>query len=300
MITRSSVSALGAAALFTVMGVPAVASSSMSPRLSGTVIVDTTHSGVEEVVLPRDAAVSLPRGVAFSGKGRFVGVWLERTDGAVDGLTSYRLPPFAGGGQVTFGPSPARCKGVPSEALPLASDCTDVGAPTSVVLHKGTYRVTVLTDNQPLRITLHLAGPPGITRLPTLRQLASIQKPLPAREKLGSHLVTFGSASVVHGPAQTFVVAAARSHSDGALDSATLCQRADDGAAPLSFGPSCAGGSAGGYQYRVRAGNEVIGGSGAFAGTSSSPPGVVGLGGSFANSSGVVFREALGIWLERP
>lgn len=257
---------------------PAAASTAPPVVMTETVSVQTSRSSVIDVLLPEDATVSSSArsaGVRFDGPGRLVGVWLERRDSAGDFLTSYRLPAFAGGKQVTYG---------------------------SGVLREGHYRLTVLTDGRPLRITLRLDGlAAGRTTLRPRDLLDSTQKTLPARESLATSLVTFGGVTNVDRPVQTFVVATARGSSDPRAASATVCERPDAGKDPMAYGPLCPGGSSGGYQYQLSVAGEQMVGAGGFATSSATEHrGPVGLGGSFGDSGGVRFGQALGVWLERP
>ena len=302
MTTPRRATALAAAALIPALAVPALATTTAPLALSRTVVVESAHSGVVDVLVPEDAQVAVRGGVTIQGRGRLVGVWLDRVDGAYGHLASYRLPAFAGGRQQTSGSTASgRCKGVPSDTLPITSDCTSVRAPASVLLAEGAYRMTVLTDGQPLRITLRMTGlGEGTTQVPALRRLASVQKALPVRDEVGSSLVTFGASARVHGPTQTFVLATEKGRAGGAVSSASVCERPDEGTAPLAFGPLCAGGSSGGYEYSLSLGGQGTSGAGAFASSSSDAAGTLGLGGSFTSSSGVVFGQALGVWLQRP
>jgi hypothetical protein len=152
-----------------------------------------------------------------------------------------------------------------------------------------------------VRIALRLRGlDEGTATVRPTTVLASEQKSLPVRETGGSSLVTFGDVADVGGPAQTFVVARAKATSGSLVKEASVCQREDDGAAPLAYGPHCPGGSAGGYQYQLGLAGEQMSGAGAFASSSSTEhSGPVGLGGSFGDSSGVQLEQALGVWLAR-
>ena len=293
---------LRAAGVAVLLAVPALALPADAARvrpitLTDTVTVETSRSGSAEVLLPDDVQVSMTDGVAFDGAGRLVAVWLERTDHAMGFLTSYRLPDFAGGRQETYGTSPTtECKPVP-EQFPLTHDCTDAKPVQVVLLPEGRYRLTVLADGAPLQVTLRLQGlDAGSTTVTPQRSLASTQQTLPARESVGSSLVTFGRAAELPGQVQTFVVATAKARGDAPLQEASVCERPDTGAVPFAFGPHCPGGTSGAYAYRVGSAQ----GFGVFASSSSSEGGgPVGLGGSFGNSDGVTLGSTLGVWLAR-
>lgn len=275
------VAAVVAAAALSALTLPALASTAPPVVLTETVQVQASRSAVVDVLLPEDASVSLSArrpGVRFDGPGRLVGVWLEPREahGSQSGfLSSVRLPGFAGGKQLTHGTG---------------------------VLRSGYYRLTVLTDDRPLRVTLRLNGLADRRTVVRPREvLQSTQKALPAREAVGSSLVTFGGVASVNGPVQTFVVATARGSRDPLAASSTTCERPDAGRDPMAFGPLCPGGSSGGYRYQLSAAGEELSGAGAF--TTFAPAerrGPVGLGGSFGDAGGVRFGQALGVWLERP
>jgi hypothetical protein len=293
---------LAAALLLAGLALPAAADDDGPSHvlLTETTTVVASGSGTLDVLLPRTARVALAggRGVELAGPGRLVGIWLEAPEHRGDFLTSYRLPAFAGGKQVTYGSVPsAACEPHPSAALPLGADCTGAAAPSDAVLRAGRYRLTVLADG-PLTVTLRLRGLRGgeSTTEPS-RALASVQQALPPREGVGTSLVTFGGAADVGTSPQTFLVARARS-GDGALQESSACVRPDAGTTPFAFGPQCLGGTSGSYSYEA---GGVFVGAGAFASSSSEEAsGPVGIGGSFGDSSGVQDVQALGVWLADP
>ena len=294
---------LRAAGVAVLLAVPALAWPADAARvrpvtLTDTVTVETSRSGSAEVLLPDDVRVSTKDGIAFEGAGRLVGVWLERTDQTSGFLTSYRLPAFAGGKQVTYGTSPAAaCEPVPSEALPVTHDCSGVDPEQVVLLPEGRYRLTVLADGAPLQVTLRLTGlDAGFTVVAPQRSLASTQQSLPARDSAGSSLVTFGAAQSLPGQVQTFVIATAKAAADAPLQEASVCERPDAGDVPFAFGPHCPGGTSGAYSYRAGS----VQGFGVYGSSSTDEGGgPVGLGGSFGSSDGVTLGGTLGVWLSR-
>src|SRR4051812_12598844 len=292
--------AAGVAVLLLVPGA-AVPASAGAPRpvvLPDTVTVATSSSGTVQVSLPDDARLSVADDsgdIAFDGAGRLVGVWLERTDQSGDFLASYRLPAFAGGRQVTYGSVPAPdCKAVPADALPVTYDCTGAPFPQTAVLHEGRYRLTVLADGSPLRVTLRLHGlDAGDLTVAPQRQGARTQQALPVGDTVGDKLVTFGRAASVGGPAQTFVVATAKGAGNSAFEESSVRVQPSDASAPFAYGPHCPGGTAGAYQYSA---GPAIRGGGVFVSSSDEgQSGPVGLGGSFGDSAGVTFGQALGV-----
>lgn len=297
--------------LATIVSVPAQARVATPIELTATTIVTAERSGYVDVVVPVDARVSpaVERNpdVDISGKGRFVGFWLERSaaNGAsFAGLSSTRLPAFLGGAQRTYGSySPAlACKGIP-DAYPITYDCTKQPPPQAIVLREGRYRLTVLADTSPLRITLTLHGlDPRTTTITPRHALASTQQPLPARDGIGDRLVTFGATAPIQGKVMAWVAAAAKGSGSPVLAERSVCVRADQGAPPpLAFGPHCPNGIGGGYSYQVNLAGQTYGGMGGFV-TASSEPNTsdVGVGGSFGDSGGVTLGQTLGVWLQVP
>jgi hypothetical protein len=284
-----------------VVALPVQAAGPRPVVLSDTVTVVTSRSGVVEVSVPDDAKVTVAArsgDVTFAGAGRLVGVWLQKTD-YTDFVTSYRLPAFAGGEQITYGSVPAPdCKAVPDDALPVTYDCSGATFPQTAVLHEGRYRLTVLADGSPLRVTLRLHGlDAGELTVAPQRQLASTQQTLPVRETGGDRFVTYGKAASLGGPAQTFVVATAKGAGGSVVEESSWCVQPSDTQAPLAYGPHCPGGTSGGFDYTV--GSGLHGGSAFVSSTTEDETGPVGLGGSFGDSDGVTFGQALGVWLAR-
>lgn len=290
-----------------VLAIPAVAEHGGAVRLAPVTHVETSRSGTVDVVLHRDVRVTTSGddlGVAFEGQGRLLALWLERDGHFGDHVVSYRLPEFAGGEQITYGSTPpAECTSTPSATLPLITECA-APEPREALLHAGRYRLTVLTDDRPVRVTLRLRGlSGGPTTVRPHRSLPSRQQALPVRED-ASAAVTFSDAADLGVPAQTFVVArASASSAAAAVRGASVCRRDGDAlaTAPTSYGPACPGGTSGAYSYTVDAGGQSYGLLGAFAsGSSEEPSGPVGLGGSFMDTGGVQLEQALGVWLARP
>jgi len=279
------------------LAVPAAAGHSSAVELTAVTSVVTTHSATVDVVLRDDARVSTAPadpGVRFTGRGRLLGLWLDRPGSSADVLTSYRLPAFAGGDQVTYGSTSGECAAAIEDGLPLDYECS---GGQEVLLSAGRYRMTVLADGEPIRVTLSLTGlKKGEVTVRPSRRLASIQKPLPVREDAKA-LVTFGDTADLGGPTENIVVARAEAGDGSVVQESSLCRREDDGATPpLGYGPTCPGGTSGSYQLTVAG----MGISGAFASSSSSAAGgPIGLGGSFDDSGGVRFGSALGVWLAR-
>jgi hypothetical protein len=294
-----------------VSGVPAQARIPRPVELTATTVVTTARSGYLDVVVPVDARVS-PRvaanpDVRISGRGRYVGVWLERVEEGQasfgDGLSAIRLPSFAGGAQSTYGSySPAgECTGVP-EAYPVHWDCTDLPEPEAILLHEGRYRLTVLADGSPLTVTLSLHGlDEGTTELSPTTTLASAQKALPRLDAVGDTLVTFGATAPVAGNVSGTVLLTAKGSAAPVVEGVSSCQRQDAGAPPpFAYSARCEGGTGGGYSYRVNAGGQGTYVMGAFVSTGGERSAPVGLGGSVSDSGGVVLGDTLGVWLQVP
>jgi hypothetical protein len=285
-----------------VVALPAGAGTAGSPALTATTVLSSTRSGYVDVELPVDARLSPRFGgnpdVGFNGPGRMLGVWLRPLDPTSnDSLEALRLPRFLGAATQTTGgtvePAP-RC----DYSETGGATCT-TPTPKAIVLHRGRYRLSVLTDGQPVTVTLRLRGPAaGTTRLRAAHGLGSAQMPLPARESLGSTMVTYGATGPLGGPLLTFVMATAKA-TGTQVDGASVCERRDPAdAPPFGYGPVCPGGASGGYQYRV--GQHSIGVFGAFVTTDATAADGVGLGGSFTNDQGVTLGQTLGVWLRQP
>lgn len=304
-MNRARAGLLAAIVALPLLALPAAGEHDGAVRLAPVTYVETSRSGTVDVVLHRDARVTLSGsdlGVRFAGRGRLLGLWLERDGGFGDRVVSYRLPAFAGGEQITYGSSPApECTSTPSSTVPLYTECA-AQEPQEALLRAGRYRLTVLTDGEPVRVTLRLRGLSGReTTVRPHRPLASRQQVLPVRED-ASAAMTFSDSVDLGTPAETFVVARAKATGAAALRGASVCRREDDAPAPpLAYGPSCPGGTSGAYAYTVDAGGQSYGLVGAFAsGSSQEHRGPIGLGGSFTDSGGVQLEQALGVWLARP
>jgi hypothetical protein len=285
------------------VALPAGAGTAGRPVLRSTTVVSSTTSGYVDVELPADARLS-PRWAAnpdtrFSGSGRMLGLWLQPlgSDGyADDSLEVLRLPAFLGGETRTWGtttePAP-RC----SSSLTGGLQCTSP-EPTAILLHRGRYRLTMLTDGRPVQVTLRLRGlPAGSARVQPAHRLASAEAPLPAREAIGDTTVTYGATGPLGGSVRTFVAATATTTGNH-LDGASVCERRDPGdAPPFGYGATCPGATSGGYQYMAL--GHTVGVFGVFVSTAGSTD-AIGLGGSFTNDGGVALGRTLGVWLRQP
>jgi hypothetical protein len=251
-----------------------------STGLGGTTVVTAARSGYVEVELTRDARLSSKLrdnpDVAVRGQGRLVGAWLEGID--TDGhLEVLRVPAFLGGRTRTTGTMPEK--------------------PDAIVLHKGRYRLTVLTDGHPLSVTLHLHGLAGRSSVRPVHALRSAQQPLPLRETVGDRFVTYGATGPLAGRVRAWVAASATTTSTQ-VDYWSVCERHDPGQeAPFAYSPACPGGTSGGYDMSIRDGRYGVFGAWV-GGVDGTDP--VGLGGSFGNDGGVRLGPTLGVWLQQP
>ena len=269
-----------------------------APELAGSTVVTAVRSGYVDVELSRDVRLS-PRyrdnpDVSLTGQGRLVGAWLEALE-AGDRLEVMRLPSFMGGRIRTSGstePAP-ECSSNPL----LPESCT-TPTPKAIVLHRGRYRLTMLTDGHPLTLRLHLSGlGRSSTRLRPAHVLRSAQLPLPLRETVGDRVVTYGATGPVTGRVRAWVAATATT-SGTQVDGWSLCERHDAAQeAPFAYSPACPGGTSGGYDLAIREGRYGV--FGAWVGGVESAPNV-GLGGSFTNDAGVRLGPTLGVWLQAP
>jgi hypothetical protein len=204
-----------------------------------------------------------------------------------------RMPAFLGARTHTVGttePAPD-C----SPGASVGSSCTSP-KPTAIVLHRGRYRLTVLTDGHPVRFVLRLHGLSGSARLRPGQVLASAEQPLPVRETVGDRMITYGATGPLRGTVWSWVAATATT-SGTQLDGWTLCERHDAAeTAPYAYSPACPGGTSGGYDLAVREGTYGV--YGAWVSTGADQP--VGLGGSFTNDGGVRLGKTLGVWLAVP
>jgi hypothetical protein len=280
--------------------VPLTAGASVQPpELAGSTVVTAARSGYVDVGLSRDVRLS-PRyrdnpDVSVTGQGRLVGLWLEALDPTGDQLEVMRVPSFLGGRTRTSGttePAP-QCS---SDPLGLPSSCS-TPTPKAIVLHRGRYRLTVLTDGHPLTLRLHLSGLGGSARLRPVHALRSAELPLPLRETVGDRVVTYGATGPVAGRVRAWVAATATT-SGTQVDGWSLCERHDAAQdTPFAYSPACPGGTSGGYDLAVRDGRYGVFGAWV-GGVESAPNG--GLGGSFTNDAGVRLGPTLGVWLQVP
>jgi hypothetical protein len=301
--------ALAALLLLAAAATPSSARVPRLPELTADTEVTASHSGYLDVVVPEDARLSVAQtrnpDVAVTGAGRFVGLWLQRQQdsGFGDELTVFRLPGFLGGAVRTEGTAyPAQtCTGTPA-AFPVTYDCTGGIAPTAIVLHEGRYRITVLTDGSPVAFRLSLHGlDAGSTSLSPSTALASAQRTLPARESLGSSLVTYGATSGLAGNLATFAMATVKRTPGSTVESTGTCFRADQATTPpLGYGPKCPGGAGGSDVQLVHVNGQTYGQVSGFgtAGQADGTP--VGIGGSFGGDKGVTVGSTLGAWLQVP
>lgn len=285
--------------LLPLVAMPAHAGPTTS-SVAATTVITATKSGYVDLVLPRDARLS-PKyrdnpDVSLTGKGRLVGAWLERSDpgAASDSLEVLRLPAFMGGRMRTSGttePTPD------CSSNGLLDSCTSP-KPTAIVLHRGHYRLTVLTDGQPLRLVLRLHGlGRGTARVQPAHPLRSAQQPLPVRETVGDRLVTYGATGPLSGRVRSWVAAVATT-TGTQVDGWSLCERHDAAQeAPFAYSPACPGGTSGGYDLAVREGHYGVFGAWVGGVEGSEPAGV---GGSFTNDEGVKMGPTLGVWLQQP
>lgn len=302
-------------ALTALLGVAAVAPAqarvARPVELTATTVVTATSSGWVDVVVPVDATLS-PRttrnpDVTVSGPGRFVGLWLTRLDeqyvGYPDQVSVTRQPGFLGGLVETFGSTTpvAQCTPVPNATVPVTQDCTNP-TPRAILLHEGRYRLRVLADGGRVTFTLRLHGlDRGTTELVPSRRLRSAQQDLVVRESAGSDLVTFGGSVASFPASEALVFAKVTSGGPGTVDLVSVCSRPDDGATPMAFGPTCAGGDGGGYRAAVTVAGTPYAHYGGFSGNLLWTTGPrMSLGGSFAGDTGRVYVAGLGVWLEQP
>lgn len=284
------------------------------PALTGRTTVVATHSATALVRLTADATLSARTqhnpDTSLSGRGRFVALSLSAERGlgdasTFDGVTVFRTPAWAGARVTTYGSAypPVRCTPWPSAGLDLEDRCAEA-PPAGIRLHRGVYRLTVITDGAPVRFTLRLHGLPGHATVRPASGLRTWEADLPQREGLGDRLVTFGAAeSPVPPNASVLEFAAVDVPRDSTTWGDSSCVRQDSGGPPPAFAyaPPCAGGSAASGQWRLDAAGEQTGGFWVSAGSeTSTSPGPVGLGGSFWSDRGVTFHHALGVWIDGP
>ena len=185
--------------------------------------------------------------------------------------------------------------------LPTSGTQCTAGAAHAFVLHEGYYRLGVLTDGAPLRFTLTLRGlGRGTTTLSPTHRLASLEKDLPASDSAGSTLVTFGTTAHVPGASPAFVALKATGTTDPTFSGAGTCTRQDElPPPPFAYGPPCPNGTSGSWMYTLKAPDGTrYGGVGVFTAPSSDNTADIGIGGSVADSGGVTFEHALGVWAE--
>lgn len=301
------------ALLAVAVALPAHARVARPVELTETTVITASHSGYVDVVLPVDARLS-PRSsgnpdVQIEGRGRFVGVWLERTSedyrASQDTLESTRMPSFLGAAQTTYGSAyPAStCRSVPNDTVPVTQDCTTSPPAQSILLHEGRYRLRVLADDSPLTITLSLHGlDAGTTSVTPAHRLASTEKSLVQRETAQDKVVTFGGSVPVFPANYAWILSAAKGRGTGTLDGVSSCSRSDTSEpAPFAFGPACPGGDGSFSQYTVHAGGQTYGHFASYSGNLAPLDATtMGLGGSFSGDNGRTFVAGLGVWMQVP
>lgn len=267
--------------------------------------ITTTSSGTADVVLYDDATLSPKQthnpDVTITGPGRVVGFTLTRTDTASDMLYVVRLPKFAGGlTYVTGTTTPAQPSCVPPTNPLEPADCPAY-KPSAIKLHEGYYRLAVLTDGQPLRITLHLHGlQRASSRVGLQAKVRTAEADLPAREAIGSTTITYGAETAFSGATHTSMLVRAKLHKTATLLAASVCTR-DDSASPppYAFSPPCPGGANRGLAWSssnsVRQEFGGVGGLSVYdlVGVPIQPRGV---GGSFVDTDGPAYVGGVGVW----
>jgi hypothetical protein len=230
----------------------------------------------------------------MTGSGRLLGLWLKPLDiTKEDALEVMRLPAFLGGATQTSGST---------EPAPVCtSDLTGYYCsnpkPKNVLLHAGRYRLTLLTDGKPVRVTLRLHGLTGIVGITPAHALASAQMPLPALDTVGSDVVTYGATGPLGGNVQLFVAATAKGTGTD-VTGESVCAREDaSDPPPFAYTSACPGGTSGSYWYKVRGSTVCVFGGWVSVGGGSD---AIGLGGSFTNDKGVKLGQTLGVWLRQP
>jgi hypothetical protein len=294
--------------------VPALPASAHLPSpasLGAVTTVVASHSGTASVALYDDVTLSVAStrnpDTSISGKGRFVGLWLTREDGTGDALSVYRLPTFANGITKTFGSGypTGQCTPWPNATVPLKWDCTHLPTPKRLLLHQGYYRLTVLTDGSPLRVTLHLHGANGHRTVHPTTTMRTVEAALPQRDGVGDKMVTFGAAqSGFDTNAALMEFASVKIPANSSAWGEAACDRFDDGSTPppLAYGPACPGGIGGGGAYYLKVGPAYREEGMWVWGSSSSNPrsGKLAQGGAFWSDQGVRLGQTLGVWIAGP
>jgi len=265
----------------------------------------TASSGIADVVLYDDATLS-PKlthnpDVSISGEGRVVGFTLRRTDNASDTLYVVRLPKFAGGLTYVSGSTTPAQPACTQPVNPLDPVVCPAYKPTAIKLHEGYYRLEVLTDGKPLKITMRFHGlHRASSRIGVQTKVRTVEADLPARESIGSTTITYGAETSFSGAVRTTMLVRAKLHPDATLLVASVCTRHDSGAAPpYAFSPPCPGGENRGVGWS--AGNTVRRSFGAVGGLSvydiaGMPVDATGVGGSYVDTDGPTYVGGVAVW----
>lgn len=295
-----------AAACFGAGGaVPSSAHLVAAEPVGGVTTITTSASGTADLVLYDDATLS-PKytgnpDVSISGTGRVVGFMLTRTDATNDILYAVRLPKFAGGLTYVSGSGTPAQPACPPSTNPLAPVPCPTYEPTAIKLHEGYYRLAVLTDGKPLRITLHFHGLQRARAAVHLQAKArTAEADLPARESIGSSTITYGAQTTFAGAKHAAMLVRAKLHRNATLLAASTCTRNDSGAPPpYAFSPLCPGGSSGGAAWTANTpyGPE-FGGVGGLSLLDLVDDGAepTGVGGSFVDTDGPTYVGGVGVW----
>jgi len=299
--------------------------------LAAVTTVTATTSGTANVVLYDDATVSAAYAhnpdVTISGKGRLIGFDLVSATAAaagdsIDELTAERLPAFAGGVSYVTGSSapPMQCSGYPNDTVPVQQECKgctyspspavplqascDYATPKFITLHEGYYRLSVLTDGAPVRITIRFHGlGKGHATVHPQSSFRSLETTMSPHESIGSSTVTYGGSATFGNATDIFTIVSAKLHHDAPLLADTECWRSDSSAPPpYAYSPACPGGHMQGYAYRVYVPAAGVGAEevAVFAGslTPTAPP--TGIGGSLTDSDGPAYLGGLAVWVDGP
>lgn len=319
---------VAAATVATAFALPSTARLVAAEPLAAVTTITATSSGIANVVLYDDATVSAAPtnnpDVKISGSGRLVGFDLisagYATGGATDDISAVRMPAFAGSKTYVSGayPTPAKCSDYPNDAVPVQQQCSnctywpsptvpvqgscDYPRPKSYKLHEGYYRLSVLTDGGPLRITIRLHGV-GKSRAKVHLQstFRSLETAMTQHESIGTSTITFGGTASFADATNILTVVAAKVHPTSTLAAAAGCLRSDTGAPPpYAYSPACPGGQITGYSSRFTAPAGGVGGqdSTVFFGPliTDNPPN--GVGGSIVDSDGPAFVGGLAVWVD--
>jgi hypothetical protein len=290
----------GAAAPATAAGAPPV-------ELSATTTVVTSRTGWVDVVLREDALLRVGASspdATVTGKGRLVELALYRqakdTTSTYASLVVRRLPAEMGGATTVggSGASEERCTEVPVPYTgPQSLPPCEVVHHDEVRVLEGRYRMRVLADGAPVRITLRMRGlEEGTTSIGLRQTLRSLQKPLPVLESTPT-TATFGATGLTGDVDTAVLLSTPQSTSPATLRSA--CGRRDEGAPPPgAYSPPCPQGTA--FNTRLvlsRDGEETTVFMSALgdAGDTTKP---LGLGGSVTDPVGVGTVTALGVWFD--